>query len=184
MAYASHPHSKGSEASAPSAGTFARDEKDEVERISVAPIGSSLELFAKLIGAMAEPYALVYVLHECYTFRPEGRYQAPHPLSAVNLGAFLTSFSDFLEEDGRHSLFVLSGSEPSVVELDRRGVVTAFGPIGKWPSLLTRLGLSEGTVAAPPRKPRIPAHDQSEARILAAVDWQWNSLELGDFDLP
>lgn len=165
------------------AGTFRRDADAGGERVTVAPSGSPLELLARLVSAMGEPYAVVYVLLECWTFRPEGRYQAAQPLSAGQLGAFLTEFSDFLEEDGRHGLWVMSGAEAATVAMDRRGVVTAWGPPGRWPPVLERLGFAEGVVTPSPARTRIPERDQDEARLLAAMPWQWNALEPGDEDL-
>lgn len=181
------PSNSGSPTNEPSAltsGTFRVEEDTSGEKVTASPAGSSLESLAKLVGSMAGPYALVYVLHECYTFRPEGRYQAPQPLSAKALGDFLTRFADFFEEDGRHGLFVLSGSEPCAVGLDRNGMVTAYGEKGRWPPVMRSLAFSEGIVSPRPRRPRVPEHDASEAQLLAAMPWQWNSLELSDLDLP
>jgi hypothetical protein len=164
----------------PRGGSFRREPEGGGERFTIAPLGSPLELLAKLVGATGEPYALVYVLLECWTFRPEGRYQAPQPLSAATLGTFLTSFSEFLEEDGRHGLWVMSGAEPATVSLDRRGVVTAWGQEGKWLPVLERLGYAEGPVTPGPAKKRIPERDGDEARLLATMPWMWNALEPGD----
>jgi hypothetical protein len=165
---------------APGAGAYRRDPEGGGERVTIVPTGSPLELLAKLVSETGEPYALVYVLLECWTFRPEGRYQAPQPLSGATLGTFLTSFSDFLEEDGRHGLWVMSGAEPATVAMDRRGVVTAFGEVGRWPPVLARLGFTEGEVRPGPARKRIPERDQDEARLLAAMPWRWNALEPGD----
>ena len=172
-----------SDASPSSAGTYRRDADAGGERVTVAPAGSPLELLARLVSAMGEPYAVVYVLLECWTFRPEGRYQAAQPLTAGQLGAFLTEFSEFLEEDGRHGLWVMSGAEAATVAMDRRGVVTAWGTPGKWPPVLVRLGFTEGIVTPGPARTRIPERDTDEARLLAAMPWQWNALEPGDEEL-
>ena len=180
MSNAPDPGMRTNGTPASSAGTFRRDVEAGGERVTVAPAGSPLELLARLVSAMGEPYAVVYVLLECWTFRPEGRYQAAQPLTAGQLGAFLTEFSEFLEEDGRHGLWVMSGAEAATVAMDRRGVVTAWGSSGKWPPVLARLGFTEGVVTPGPVRTRIPERDQDEARLLAAMPWQWNALEPGD----
>lgn len=147
-----------------------------------APRGSPLGLFAALAAGMGEPFALVYVLLESHTFRPEGRYQSPRPVRRSALDQFLGAFGPFLEEDGRHGLWLMSGTEATTLVLDRRGVVTAYGPEGRWAPELERLGFVEGEVVPGPAKVRLPARDVDEGRVLASIDWQWNALEPSDFD--
>jgi hypothetical protein len=162
--------------------TYRREPEAGGEKVTVAPRASPLRLFAALSAELGEPFALVYVLLESHTFRPEGRYQAARPVLRSALDQFLGAFGAFLEEDGRHGLWLMSGAEPSTLALDRRGVVTAFGPPGRWGPVLERLGFTEGEVTAGPARVRIPARDVDEARVLAALDWQWNALEPSDFD--
>jgi hypothetical protein len=162
--------------------TFERVSEGGGERLTAAPHGSPLALFRALSAGLGEPFALVYVLLESHTFRPEGRYQSPRPVLRSALDQFLDAFGTFLEEDGRHGLWLMSGAEPSTLALDRRGVVTTFGPPGRWGPVLERLGLVEGAVLPGPARKRIPERDHDEARVLAAIDWQWNALEPSDFD--
>jgi hypothetical protein len=152
------------------------------ERLTAAPHGSPLALFRALAAGLGEPYAVVYVLLESHTFRPEGRYQSPRPVLRSALDQLLDAFGSFLEEDGRHGLWIMSGAEPSTLALDRRGVVTAFGPPGRWGPVLERLGFVAGAVVPGPARKRLPERDLDEARVLAAMEWQWNALEPSDYD--
>jgi hypothetical protein len=160
--------------------TYRRDGDVGGERVVLAPRGSPVKLLARLAAEVGDPFVVVYVLLECHTFRPEGRYQSARPVARAGLEQLLAAFGPFLEEDGRHGLWLMSGAEPATLALDRRGVVTAYGPEGRWPPVLERLGFREGPVTPGPAKVRIPERDQDEARILSAMPWQWNALEPGD----
>jgi hypothetical protein len=163
-----------------SAGAFRREPEGGGERVVAVPTGSPVALLGRLAAELGEPFAVVYVLIECHTFRPEGRYQSARPLKRTALEQLLAAFGTFLDEDGRHGLWIMSGAEPSTLALDRRGVVTAYGPPGRWPPVLERLGLREGPIAPGPARVRVPEHDVNEMKMLAAVPWQWNALEPGD----
>lgn len=173
------PH--GTNGSAAPRPLYERHPEGGGERLAAAP-REPLRLFRALAAELGEPFAVVYVLLESHTFRPEGRYQSPRPVLRSALDQLLGAFGDFLEQDGRHGLWIMSGAEPSTLALDRRGVVTTFGPPGRWGPVLERLGLAEGAITPGPAKKRIPERDGDEARVLAAMDWQWNALEPSDFD--
>jgi hypothetical protein len=175
----SHPAS-GTDGSSAPAQNYRRGAEGSGERVVVAPPGSPVELLARLAAEVGDPFVVVYVLIECHTFRPEGRYQSPSPLSRGALEKLLGAFKAFLEEDGRHGLWIMSGAEPATLSLDRRGVVTAYGPPGRFPAVLEKLGYREGPVSPGPARVRVPQHDASEMRMLAAMPWQWNALEPGD----
>ncbi|MFO0582668.1 MAG: hypothetical protein U0229_10365 [Anaeromyxobacter sp.] len=161
--------------------TYERRPEGGGEQLLAAP-RAPMKLFRALAAELGEPFAVVYVLLESHTFRPEGRYQSPRPVRRSALDQLLDAFGDFLEQDGRHGLWIMSGAEPSTLALDRRGVVTTFGPAGRWGPVLERLGLLEGAVTPGPARKRIPERDLDEARVLAAMEWQWNALEPSDFD--
>lgn len=151
------------------------------ERLLVVPRESPARLAAALAGALAEPYLAIYVLLESGTFRPEGRWQATQPLSRDALGHLLERFAPFLDEDGRHALWIVSGGEPAAVALDRRGIVSVHGSgVERALPVLAARGLAEAVLAAPEPKARRADLDLEEARLLAALDWTWFPLEPGD----
>jgi len=179
MATTSSPDSRTNGGAAP-VQTYRREAEGGGERVVVAPHGSAVQLLGRLAAGLAEPFAVVYVLIECHTFRPEGRYQSSRPLLRSALEQLLAAFGPFLDEDGRHGLWIMSGAEPATLALDRRGVVTAYGPPGRWTTVLQELGFREGLVQPGPARVRVPEHDVNEMKMLAALPWQWNALEPGD----
>lgn len=151
------------------------------ERIVAVPEGSPARLVGELAAALAEPYVAVYVLLESGTLRPEGRWQSSRPLSREDLRALLDRFAPFLDEDGRHGLWVISATEPGAVALDRRGVVSVHGSAAaSAPAVLAGRGVPEADVLPPPARPRQADQDLEEARLLAAIEWTWHALEPGD----
>jgi hypothetical protein len=151
------------------------------ERLVCVPEGSAARVVADLAAALAEPYAVVYVLLESGALRPEGRWQSTRPLGREALRGLLERFGPFLDADGRHGLWVISAAEPGGVALDRRGVVSVHGTaVSSAPTVLAALGLFEAEVEPPPARVRRAELDLEEARLLSAIDWTWNALEPGD----
>jgi hypothetical protein len=152
----------------------------EPERLVVVPAADAAGLLAALTAALAPPYALVYVLLQSNTLRPEGRWQSADPLDADELGAFLARFGPFLAADGRHGLAVVSAAEPAAATIDRRGVVEVHGPVERVRPLLAARGLVEATPPEPAAHDVDPARDADEAALLASRRWTWFALEPGD----
>jgi hypothetical protein len=151
------------------------------ERLVVHPRTSAARLLAALAAALAEPYLAIYVLLESGTFRPEGRWQTSQPLSRDALATLLDRFAPFLDRDGRHGLWIISGGEPAGVALDRRGVVSVHGSgVERALPVLSANGLSEGELVLPEPRSRLAELDADEARLLASHDWTWFPLEPGD----
>jgi hypothetical protein len=152
----------------------------EAERLVVVPAGDAAGVLAELAATLAPPYALVYVLTQSNTLRPEGRWQSADPLDAAELRAFLARFGPFLATDGRHGLAVVSAAEPAAVTIDRRGVLEVHGPVERARPLLAARGLVEAMPPEPAGHAVDPARDGDEAALLASRRWTWFPLEPGD----
>jgi hypothetical protein len=160
-----------------------RESGPGLERIVAGPLERPVKLVAAAVQVLAEPLVLIYVLLESGTLRPEGRWHAGQPLSRDDVGRLLDGFARFLEEDGRHALWILSAAEPAAVALDRRGLVTLYGPYERLAPVLAAAGLVEAPLEASAPHVRRPELDQEEARLLASLDWTWYPLEPGDDEL-
>ena len=145
------------------------------------PHTSPARLASAIAATLAEPYLAIYVLLESGTLRPEGRWQTSQPLSRDGLENLLDRFAPFLDDDGRHALWIISGGEPAGVALDRRGVVSVHGSaVERALPVLTAHGLPEAELVLPAAKTRRAELDLEEARLLALLDWTWFPLEPGD----
>lgn len=106
-----------------------------------------------------------------------GRYEAPSELSRQALLGFLAEFSEFLEGDGRHHIWVANPDYGTLV-YDRHNVLYAYGPLDDYSAVLTARGLRTGVVEIP--SPHWHGyHQENDAalrRLLARWPWKFKSL--------
>jgi len=154
-------------------------------RLVAAPDRDQVGLLIDLSRALPEPFQLVYVLLSMRTLRPPGRYQASRPLSRAQLEAFLSDHRAFLEQDGRHHLWIGSAAEPSTLVYDHHELLYLYGRLDAYQAVLQAAGMGEGPVVLPPehRHESHAAHDAAEQALLGALDWTWNPLEPEDEEL-
>ena len=151
-------------------------------RIVAAPDRGQVALLLALAATLPEPFHLVYVLLSTRTLRPPGRYQATRPLPRAALEPLLVRFRAFLEQDGRHHLWIGSAAEPSTLVYDQHQLLYLYGRLEAYPPVLRAAGMDEGPVIVPAghQHQQHPAFDQAEAELFAALAWTWNPLEPED----
>jgi hypothetical protein len=152
-------------------------------RLVIAPAQGHIETLLKLLPAMTGPFWLLYVLVVPRGHAESGRYQSPEPQSEVEVKDFLTSFSGFLEKDGRHNLWIASTSSSQMLIYDRHNVIYAYGPLDAWKQLLAADAFTEVPMI---RFPSPHAHhyheslDSEEDRLLSYYDWRRTPLKSSD----
>jgi len=154
-------------------------------RLVAAPDRDQVGLLIDLSRALPEPFVVIYVLLSMRTLRPPGRYQAARPLSRAQLEAFLSRHRAFLEQDGRHHLWIGSAAEPSTLVYDQHQVLQLYGRLDAFARVLAAAGMGEGPVLIPERH-RHEAHpefDAAEQALLGEQAWTWNPLEPEDEEL-
>ena len=153
-------------------------------RLIIAPRTGHLELLRELAACWKEPSWVLYVLAIPRGAGEGGRYQCPEPLDPPALQAFLAEHREFLEGDGRHSLWVASIAGEGTVVYDRHNVLYAYGPLEAFEDILTKRGLRRAPVEFPvPHSHHYHNHhDASEARLLQAANWIYSPLRPGDED--
>lgn len=161
-----------------------RREHDESgpPRIVAAPDRDHVGLLMELARTLPEPFHVIYVLLSMRTLRPPGRYQTTRPASREALEAFLGAHRAFLEQDGRHHLWIGSAAEPSTLVYDQHQLLTLYGRLDEYLPVLRRAGMGEGPVIVPPDH-RHASHDQFDAAehaLLGWWAWTWNPLEPDD----
>jgi hypothetical protein len=149
-------------------------------RLVVGPSSRRVELMRALAVSLEEPYWLLYVLVVSRTsHHEEARYQSSEPIGRGELEDFLDEYSEYLEGDGRHHLWVASPSETSTVILDNHDVLYLYGELDTFKSVLREHGLKEGTVTIPvPHRHTYNSElDDWEDRIMAALSWKSSPLQ-------
>lgn len=154
-------------------------------RLVAAPDRDQVGLLIDLARTLPEPFHVVYVLLSMRTLRPPGRYQASRPLPRRELEALLGRFRAFLEQDGRHHLWIGSAAEPSTLVYDHHQLLYLYGPLDAYQGVLRAAGMGEGPVVLPAahRHESHDALDGEEQALLGALDWTWNPLEPEDEEL-
>jgi hypothetical protein len=154
-------------------------------RIVAAPDGDQVGLLIDLSRTLPEPFVVLYVLLSMRTLRPPGRYQSSRPLGRSQLEAFLSRHRAFLEQDGRHHLWIGSAAEPSTLVYDQHQVLQLYGRLDAYLPVLRAAGMDEGPVVIPERHRHEwhAAFDADEHALLSEQAWSWNPLEPEDEEL-
>lgn len=162
---------------------FAFEQTSGPERIVIAPSTNHISIMIDLIDLMAEPLGILYVLTVPRGGSEPGRYQSANPVSKQEAEALLTRFRDFLENDGRHSIWVASMSESGQIVYDRHNVLYAYGPLREFEKLLLGRGLSRAQSVRFPSPHTHNYHavfDQDERNVLRY--WEWKGFPLHQSD--
>jgi hypothetical protein len=176
----------------PSGGGFAehpqshafRVERDPAAppRVLAAPDRDQVGLLIELSRTLPEPFHVVYVLLSMRCLRPPGRYQTTRPVGRAALEAFLARFRDFLEQDGRHHLWIGSAAEPSTLVYDQHQLLALYGRLDAYLPVLRAAGMDEGPVEVPAEHQHASHErfDQAETDLMEHFLWTWNPLEPED----
>jgi hypothetical protein len=154
--------------------SWAIEETSGGDRLAIATGSGYIQLLGTLARCLEPPYLLLYVLAIPRGGGEPGRYQSNYSFSAVQLQDFLSEYSEFIERDARHNLWIRSSSAEGMLVYDRHNVIYAYGPLDQFIAELNSAGLVE---AKEVRVPSPHAHhyhaefDSEEIRILRNEDW-------------
>ena len=153
------------------------------DRLVVAPRGRQISLILKLLKLMAPPFGLLYVLAVPRTTGRAGRYQVSEPVSYSETEQFLMTFSEFLERDARHHLWLASVAGSDLLVYDNHNVIYAYGKISEFEKIVADWGVSK-TKSVPFPSPHThkynPIFDQDEQGVLGYWTWKWSPLQKHD----
>jgi hypothetical protein len=163
-------------------GIWANEKTIGTDRLVIAPRTNQVRLLQDLAGYVQEPFLLLYVLAIPRGGGDAGRYQSKDSFTLTQLKQFLESYADFLERDGRHSLWIRSSDEQTLV-YDQHNVIYACGALAQLIPTLQSIGLVESDQV---RSPKPHAHhyhaefDSDEHRLLHEKKWIVSPLRPGD----
>lgn len=134
---------------------------------------------------MNEPYVLLYVLQVPRNdIHPAGRYQSPEPISQVELTRFLQKFGGFMENDGRHHLWIMSMDKSATLVYDRHNVFYAYGPLEVFEGILFRNDFQKTDEVLFPDPHVHHYNPQLDVEALELMNyWQWIEYPLQDSDV-
>ena len=163
--------------------TWAFEETVGQLRLAVAPRRNHIATLLSLIETMPEPFWVLYVLAVPRGGSEAGRYQSAELKSRETVQGFLDGFKAFFEQDGRHHLWIRSGSGAAMLVYDRHNLIYAYGPLEEFRGILLQIGLEESDSIRIP-DPHIHHYnehlDRDESRVLEY--WEWHRTPLQDED--
>jgi len=162
---------------------WAKEKTTGPARLVVAPSCNHVSVLIELLSAMPGPFWILYLLIVPRSEAKPGRYQAPEPMNADDVKAFLMRFRDTLEGDGRHNLWIASSVSADMLVYDRHNVIYAYGELEAFRFVLGSLHLCAVELIAFP----VPhAHrynerfDRDADQVLQYCQWVYSPLHEAD----
>jgi len=162
--------------------TWARQKTGGADRLVIAPASGHVELLLDLAQCVHGPFGILYVLLVSRRGREPGRYQSPEPSSYEDMELFLRTFRTYLENDGRHHVWLMSLSDQATLVYDNHNLIYAYGPLDRYTQVLRRAGLEEGEtgIPAPHQHSYNAAFDSAEDDLMKLWPWEHFPLAPGD----
>jgi hypothetical protein len=165
------------------ANNWAREKTSGPDRLVIAPRVQYIDLLQKLATCLQEPFLLLYILVVPRGEGAPGRYQSEFPLTSSQLQEFLTSYSEFFEQDARHNLWIRSRFDDGLLVYDRHNLIYAYGPLERFIKILRSSGLSESEdvyMRLPHAHHYHEAFDSDAKRLHTNESWIISPLRQGD----
>jgi len=156
--------------------TFCLEPTTGPERLKIGA-RQPLQILLQLYWSISEPLHLLYVLHTSRCGSKLGRYESPAvDRNAIN--QFTGEFYEFLTEDARHDLWILSPQSSATLVLDRHDLIYAYGPLSEFQSILQSNEIQEGEVSIPVPHSHHYHHewDSAELKVLSQFPWRFSPL--------
>lgn len=154
------------------------------QRLVVGATHGHVQLLRDLSRGWDGGVYLLYVLLHSRTGRPLGRYQSPAPLPRAQMELFLREFGSFLEQDGRHHLWLGAARGPNTLVYDQHNLIYAYGDLERYQAQLEPAGFHQAPVQIP--APHIHHYhadfDKAEERLFSW--WKWTRFDLQPEDQP
>jgi hypothetical protein len=162
--------------------TFEVQQTTGAARLAIGPTQGFIGLMKSLLRDLEGPYYLLYVLGVPRTGEHEpGRYQSPTDLDRFEVFRFLDQFTDFLEQDARHNIWVHSIAEEATLVYDKHQIIYAYGPLERFQRVIQRR-MKPGEVG--PNFPHAHLYHaefvDDERRVRSAFEWIHSPLCDGD----
>jgi hypothetical protein len=136
-----------------------------------------------LLRVMPEPFWILYVLTVPRGGSQDGRYQSANALLRQQAQEFLIRFDQFLENDGRHHVWVKAVSGSDLLIYDKHNVIYAYGRLAEFEAVLSDRGLTKVEAVrfpSPHTHKYNASFDQDERDVLRY--WNWKQSPLQDSD--
>lgn len=161
---------------------FSREKTAQSDRLKIAASEDGVRTMLQLAESLGEPFTSLYVLIVPRGGSAEGRYQSPW-MNRSELSTLLIRLSNFLEQDGRHHLWLFSDRDKATLVYDQHNVIFAYGPIETYINILKQAGYSETDklpFPAPHAHQYHASFDEEERQLTQDPKWKHSPLRFGD----
>jgi len=165
-----HLNSNGDHVPHDYGNTFFAQPCGNYQRLVIGPSSGHVELLTALAAEFAtQQFYVLYVLLLSHSGNLPGRYQSPPVQSLPELQTFLNEFGSFIENDGRHHLWVGSIDGSSMLVYDQHNVIFVYGSLPKYQAILEARGYTkhEFWFPTPHSHSHSPGNADTEDRLLA-----------------
>lgn len=161
---------------------FALESTSGPDRLVIGASNGAVRLMLELAERAEGPFHILYVLLEPRTAHEPARYQAPFSLMLHEVREFFLSYERFLEQDGRHHVWIFTEADHTMLIYEQHDILFAYGPLPRFLPVLERRGLKRGPVRVPAAHRHLirPEFDRDESRLLRHWDWVKAPLSPGD----
>jgi hypothetical protein len=159
-----------------------REDYDGWSRLTIGSKEKEIPLILDMCKKNGGDFGILYVLLTSRIGNSEARYQSPYPINHEELSLFLYSYQEYLEQDGRHHLWVMSLSSDDKYIYDNHNIIHTYGKLDRHEEVLRVNGFSLGDVGipAPHGHNYHPEFDYTEEKIMTHWDWIKFPLEPSD----
>jgi hypothetical protein len=152
-------------------------------RLRITASTGYVDLLLTLAETLPEPFFILYVLVLSRKQENEAaRYQSGE-VSHVELKTFLERFEDFLENDGRHHIWIHSPECSATLVYDNHNVIYGYGPLETFSTVLQNNGLAvveEMQGVWPHGHCYNQEFDSCEGELLKSCKWKKSPLQPQD----
>lgn len=159
-----------------------RDDYDDWSRLTIGAEDKEIPLILDLCKRSGGEFGILYVLLASRTGNESARYQSPYPVEYEELELFLYSYQEYLEQDGRHHLWVMSLNSDDQYIYDNHNIIHTYGDLDAHVQVLESRGFTAGEVGIPtPHGHNYHEEfDGAEEEMLKHWDWIKFPLEPSD----
>lgn len=151
------------------------------QRLCIAAAGGFADLMLRMVMLTGGPCKLLYILHTARWGSETLRYESP-ALDLQQVTEFFEQFSEYLENDGRHEIWIHSRPQESNIVYDMHNLIYAYGPLDTFENLLLESGFREDKIEMPvPHTHHYnPEYDKYEDMVVKYYDWIKSPLHEDD----
>jgi hypothetical protein len=153
-----------------------------INAVQVGVDKGQIDLLIQFARRLKPPFYVLYVLLVSRCGNEPGRYESDPFYGIDELEIFLKKYSAYLENDGRHNIWVGEIEDQGLLVYDQHNRLFGYGDLTPFLEILAENGYQEGEVkiASPHSHHYNKEFDEDEKGILKEKEWKHLPLQEDD----